>query len=142
MEIGAYDPKLYILTCGNAPIGGFASGSKVTVAREANETTDVAGVDGDVAVAETHDPRATLTVNLLATSASNDVLSGFANGRLKFPVSLRDMQGSTVISGMGWVQRRPDLDVAAEVPVRAWEIRVAAAQYHVGSNPIIGGFAG
>lgn len=138
-EVGVYDPKAYVLDLGGRPITGYAAGSKITVVREGNQTTDVAGVDGDVAVAETHDPRATITINLLATSASNDVLSGLSRARAKFPVMLRDMAGSTAVSGIGWVQRLPDINVDAEVPVRAWEVRIAASDYHVGSSPIVGG---
>lgn len=138
-EVGVYDPKAHILDLGGRPITGYAAGSKIAVVPESDQTTDVAGVDGDVAVAETYDPRATITINLLATSSSNDMLSRLSRARAKVPVMLRDMAGSTTVSGIGWVKRLPDINVDAEVPVRAWEVRIVSSDYHVGSSPIVGG---
>lgn len=138
MTVSSYDPAGYDLSFAGNIIEGFADGSAISVAREANVATDKAGIMGDVVVSWQHDKRATVTIVLMPTAASNDVLSAAADNRIVGSFLLRDRNGTTrVQSDHAWVQKIPDLNVEAEAPPRTWEIRLAQAKTRVGSTPAL-----
>jgi hypothetical protein len=95
-----------------------------------------------VARAASADERGKVTVTLLQTSASNDVLSGrLALDRLSKvamgPIFVKDLRGTTIAQGAeAWIEKSADVSLSKEVQGRAWTIRVAHLQLFVGGNPL------
>lgn len=126
--IDTIDPKdVTVMVAGNV-LEGFAA-DKIVVAREANQSEDEVGSDGDVARRITNDKRGTFTITLLQTSRSNLILSGLAladeaSGNGIFPVVIKDQRGNDVHIGAAcWIQKMPDGAYGAAINSRAWVIR-------------------
>ena len=135
MTISSYDPAGHDLVFAGNVIEGFADGAPISIVRDANKASDKVGIMGDVVMTWLHDDRATATVTLNATSASNDILSAAADQRVIGSFLLRDRKGTMqVMSAFAWVQKMPDVTVDTEAPSRAWEIRLAKAKIRVGSS--------
>lgn len=112
---------------------GFADGEFLRVEQESDDTEDVCGTNGEVAVSRTNDRRATCTIILLQTSASNDGLSVLSNltrsapgmaGAI-VPFLVRDRNGRTIYTGEKcWIQRPPDASFDRTAQSREWTVRV------------------
>lgn len=138
MTVSSYDPAGHDLIFAGNIIEGFADGAAISIAREANKASDKVGIMGEVVVSWLHDDRATATILLMPTAASNDVLSAAAEGHIIGSFLLRDRNGTTQVkSDHAWVQKIPDVGVEAEAPARTWEIRLAKAKTRVGSTPAL-----
>jgi hypothetical protein len=138
MSVGTYIPQNVDCVFANHPISGFADGTMINVVRTSERVVTKAGVKGDVAVAFIHDKRAVVTVSLLATSASNDVLSRAAEGKVIGAFLLKDHAGTTLVkSPYAVVKKDPDLGFSQEVPNRDWEIELLDATIFVGSTPAL-----
>jgi hypothetical protein len=138
MPVSVYDPAGHDLVFAGNVIDGFADGAAISITRDANKASDKIGIGGDVVVTWLHDDRATATITLNATSASNDVLGAAADEHLIGSFLLRDRNGTMQVkSAFAWVQKLPDVTVEGESPTRAWEIRLAEAKVRVGSTPTL-----
>lgn len=139
-----YDPKLYTVVVAALPIDseGYADGEFITVERDTDAFTDVAGTGGGVSRAKQQDRRATVTLTLLQTSPVNSVLSTLANldqntdgGAGIGPFLLKDRGGLSVYSGSEcWIARMPDVTLDKGVTARQWKIRVAKLVAFEGGN--------
>jgi hypothetical protein len=138
MSVGAYSPGLVDLVFANHPVSGFADGTMINIVRTSEHVVTKAGVKGDVAVAFIEDTRAVCTLSLLATSASNDVLSRAVEGRVIGAFLLKDHAGTTLVkSAYAVVKKTPDLGFSQETPNRDWEIELLDAKIFVGSTPAL-----
>lgn len=122
---------------------GFADGEFLRIEQESDDTEDVCGTNGEVAVSRTNDRRATATIILLQTSNSNDGLSvlsnlarsapGMAGAIVSFLV--RDRNGRTIYSAEKcWVQRAPDPSFDRTAQSREWAIRISHLVRFDGGN--------
>lgn len=122
---------------------GFADGEFLTIEGEADDTEDVAGTDGEVAVSRTNDRRATAMIKLMQTADANDGLSVLSNlarsapamvgGIVPFLVS--DQNGRSLWTGENcWVQRPPDISLDRTAQSREWTIRIANLVRFDGGN--------
>lgn len=137
MEFYTYNARSHILTVGTDLITGFADGTGISIAWESNRTADKAGIYGDVAVSELNDLRATATITLLSTANSNVALNRRAEFRLYGPFELRTVEGDLALfSPWCWVQKLPDVNVDAEVPNNAWEVRLSEAKIRMLPQPL------
>jgi hypothetical protein len=138
MSVTAYDPAAVDCVFANHPIGGFADGTPMNLVRTSELVVTKSGIKGDVAVAYINDPRAVMTVSLLATSASNDVLSRAADSKVIGSFLLKDNLGTTLVkSPYAVVKKMPDVGYGSEVPNRDWEIELLDAKIFVGSTPAL-----
>jgi hypothetical protein len=122
---------------------GRADGEFLRVEQESDDTEDVAGADGEVAVSPTKDRRATLTIILLQTADANQGLSALSTlarnspgmtGAI-VPVLVKDRNGSTLYTGQNaWIQRPPDASFDKTAQSREWTVRVANLIRNDGSN--------
>jgi len=138
MPVKSYDPKEVVVTIGGVPMQGFADGTFVTINRISDAFTSVAGADGEIARAKSNDKRGELTLTLMQTSLSNDVLSGIAvidentNGGV-VPVIVKDLSGTTTyFSGTGWIRKVPDSEFGKEISNREWVLELADMDVFVG----------
>lgn len=121
-------------------MSGFADGTFLEITRDEQAFTKVTGADGYTSRVKSNNRGGLLTLTLLETSPSNDVLSGIAaldevaNAGV-VPVFVKDMSGnSTYFSATGWVQKLPDSTFGKEINTRAWAIDLADVDIFVGSN--------
>jgi hypothetical protein len=121
---------------------GRADGTFVKIDWEADRFTDKAGADGETTRSKTNDKRATITLTLMQSSASNAALSALAalddvapNGAGVGPVLIKDRSGLSLYSApASWIARSPDAEFAAEAGTREWKIRVSGLQAFDGGN--------
>lgn len=140
MTVKTYDPKNVQLIVGGVPINGFADGTFISAERTNDAFTMVSGAAGEVTRAKSNDRTGMVTITLLQSSLSNDVLSGFAladelsNSGI-VPVVIKEVTGNTVIfSGEGWVRKFPVTDYAKEVSNREWVLDMSDMDFFIGGN--------
>lgn len=139
-----YHADELLITLGPVIInGGFADGEFLRVEQDTEDTTDVVGSDGEVAVSRTNDRRATATIMLLQTAAANDGLSILSNlakeakamaGAI-VPFAVKDLNGRTLLFGANaWVSKAPDRTFDRGATANEWSIRIAHLVRYDGGN--------
>jgi hypothetical protein len=142
MAVKTYDPKKVVVSVGGVPISGYADGTFVNISRQNDAFTSVAGADGEVSRAKSNDKRGEMTLTLLQTSLSNDVLSGIAQLDEKsnlgvVPVIVKDISGlSTYFAGSAWIKKMPDSGFGKEIENREWVFELAEMEVFVGGVAI------
>lgn len=122
--------------------GGYGDGEFLRIEQASDDTVDVVGTDGGVAVSPTNDKRATITLTLLQTSEMNDVLSAIrtagratAAGVAVGPVFVQDRLGRSLWEGAAaWIQRPPIATFDRSATPREWVLRVAQLERTDGGN--------
>lgn len=138
-----YDPGQHDVIFAGRLLEGFGEDTFIAIAVEAPGFSDRVGVDGEVTRAKSYDRRATISVTLMQTSQSNDVLSAIyeadraaPNGAGVGGVRVVDRSGTTVFeASKAWIQREPDAELGREAGERVWEIRCADYRGNHGGNP-------
>ncbi len=142
MTVKVYDADQMTVSIAGIPLKGYADGEFLSIAYENNLFDDVVGTDGDTTRSKTNDRRATITINLMQTSDSNDLLSALFNADSAAPngagigaLLIRDRQGRTVYSASeAWIMQMPPASFDRTATERAWEIRVGELVSFVGGN--------
>jgi len=132
MSLKFWDPDQFDLIVGPYVIGGYADGSAIEFEEDGDRFSVVQGVDGQIVRSKKIAKVATITVHLLNTSSSNDVLSGLhltdiaaPGGAGVVPVALRDKNGATVIAApSGWVMGLPKIDMNDKANDTPWKIQI------------------
>ena len=130
MTVATYDPKQVAITIGTHVVSGF--GEDTFVAVEANEDlwSLTVGAGGDAARSKSNNLSGKITITLLQTSDSNQVLQGFLTADQvantgKFPISVKDTSGlSLYASPEAWVMKSPDAPFGKTISEREWVIEV------------------
>lgn len=142
MAVRTYDPADVIVSIGGVPMSGYADGTFVTVARDEDAFTKVSGADGEVSRAKSNNRSGMLTLTLLQTSMSNNVLSAFAladeiaNAGI-VPVLVKEIGTSTILmSGEGWIKKFPDVAFSKDVETREWVLDLATLNMFEGGNKL------
>jgi hypothetical protein len=135
-----FDPKQVSVIVGGHIVQGFADGTFVKVARNNDMFALKVGADGEGARAKSNDKSGTLEITLLQSSASNDVLSGFAtsdeisNGG-QVPLLVKDGNGTTLVEALtGWVKKKPDVEFGKEISDRVWVFESDKLDMLIGGN--------
>ncbi|SFB68533.1 Protein of unknown function [Cupriavidus sp. OV038] len=141
MTTHTYDPARVNVTVAGATLSGFAEDSFLSIEEQGDGVTSVSGADGEVARAMSSDRRCKVTIKLLHTSASNDVLSALlladrlSGGSGIFPMAVADLRGRTLFtSSEAWVVKSANAEFGKEVSEREWEIHTGKGSYFVGGN--------
>lgn len=124
---------------------GFADGEFVSVEPAADDFTDKAGADGEVARAKTNDRRATAKVKVLQTSQANDLLSQLRTLDINAPNGagvgvflLRDRSGGLLVRAeKAWIQKPPTVSRGREIAEYEWTLRLAKAELNILGNPAV-----
>jgi hypothetical protein len=125
-----YDPSQVNLVLGGQLITGYMDGTFIQVSREEDTWLPITGADGWVARARNANRMGRITVTLLATSPSNDVLSAqhnldYLTGVPPGAVSLSDNLGRTVLGGDdAFILKPADVEFDKQVSGRQWTIMV------------------
>ena len=130
MGLKLYDPASVIIAFGPNILSGFAEDTKVRVERDEDTFTKKTGVDGECTRTRNMNRCGSVTVMLMATSASNLVLSALhnadelsPNGVSILPVIVKDLAGNTLHTALSaWLKKTPASETAKEVGTREWVI--------------------
>lgn len=140
MGVKTFDPKQVQVIIGGNQITGFADGEFVNVERDEDTFTKVVGADGEVSRSKSNNRSGTLTLTLLQTSASNDILSAImiadelSNSGI-VPVYIKDTLGTSVLfAGEGWIMKPPAHANDKEITNREWAIQLASVDIFIGGN--------
>ncbi len=140
MAVKTYSPKDVTVIIAGTQISGFAEDTFVSVERDEDSFTKVVGADGEVSRTASADKSGTITVTLLATSASNDILSALAVADEislagLFPVLIKDELGSSIhTAASAWIQKAAGKEYAAEIGENEWLIQCANLIEFTGGN--------
>lgn len=140
MAVRSYDPKNVLVSIGGVPMSGFADGTFLEVSRDENAFTKVTGADGFTSRVKSNNRGGLMTLTLLETSPSNDVLSAYAaldeiSGTGIVPVLIKDVSGTSLyFSATGWVQKLPDSTFGKDINNRAWTLDLADVDVFIGGN--------
>jgi hypothetical protein len=140
--MATYDPRKVIVTVGTAEIVGFAGGTFIEVERQTDAANLSVGTKGEYAWGLSADRSATITLTLLQTSQSNDILQAMAtadekdgSGARSFGV--QDLGGRTLASALEVrVRKVPNLIFGAEVEAgnREWVLLAGRLDITVGGS--------
>jgi hypothetical protein len=132
-----YDSRLVVVSCGGIALDGFGDAEKVVLSPNEDAVTVLTGSDGETAISYNGNDTELATINLMQTSTSNDYLSSLALARTPFSFQIRDLNGTTLVYGIAWVQRAPDVSPAKTVGINAWQIGVKVSQKNIGGVPAL-----
>lgn len=140
MTVKTFDPAEVQVIVGGNQIGGFADSEFINIERTNDLYSKTIGADGEVARSKSNDKSGRMTLTLLQTSASNDILSAFhqadelTNSGI-IPIMVKDSLGTSVLfAGHGWVVKYPAFTGAKEVGNREWMIDMARIDIFIGGN--------
>ena len=141
MPVHTFDPATVIVSIGGTPMSGLADGTFVMVSRDEDIFSKVSGADGEVSRAKSNNRSGSLTLTLMQTSMSNDVLSAIAvldeiSNTGIVPVFVKEIGTSTILmAGEGWVKKMPDVSYSKEIENREWVLDLAIVNMFEGGNP-------
>lgn len=135
-----YDPKLVIVNFRGHTIQGYSDSTHIEVDRDEDAMSAKAGNDGEVVRSVNNNKMGTITVRLLQSSASNQILSAMAAedelfGTAIGPAQVQDMRGTTLeFAAESWIRKVPKSDFAKEAGEREWVFGCANLKRNVGSG--------
>jgi hypothetical protein len=143
MSTKVYDADQITITFGGVALTGLAEDDVVTIEQDTDDFTDVVGIGSEVTRSKSTDRRATLTVRLMQTSDSNDLLSAISNADVKAAngagissVMVRDRgTGRALYAGAeAWIAKPPQVVYGRTAKVREWKLRISNLERFDGGN--------
>ena len=137
-NVKTYDPSKVVFVFGGIPISGYADNSFITHEMAEEPFKSKVGCDGGLTRSQSANKSSKIKVKLMASSPSNDVLSGFHTADLLkgtgvVPGILKELGGSTLVTGAEcFVSKPPSISFDKEVGDREWEITIAETLMVVG----------
>lgn len=134
-----YDPKsVYFSYAGNL-LGGYADGDFFSAKRNADNQMLMVGADGETCFIMSADKSGEVTLTLLRSSASNDILSALYKAQELEPVAkplwAKDGRGTSIVAGnQALIKKLPDLTFAKEMSTVEWVFVVADLEVHIGGS--------
>lgn len=141
-KVRTFDPKQVILTFGLVVASGYAADSFITIDPEGDDFRIVRGTGGDTDRIKTGTGNCILTLSLLQTSPTNDLLSiirtmDVTGNAGVFPLVVKDLGGTQAFfAPKAFIMAPPSIRMGAEVGVRDWRFYCVEAMSHVGGNNI------
>lgn len=139
-NLATYDPKQVQVIVGGNPITGYADGTFVTVSFDEQQWNKVTGADGLTSRSKTNNYSGSITLTLLSTANSNDILSALWSRDRRsndgvVSILVKDAMGRTKwSSSQAWIRQMPDQDFSKETEERAWILDCVDLQGEAGGN--------
>ena len=139
-KLATYSADKVTVVIGPHIVTGYADGTFINIEEMTDGVASVAGADGEVARAMSTDPRKTVTLTVLQTSSTNDVLTGlYAADQISknatFPVAIKDLRGNSLFaSSTAWIKKLSNIELGKEVGAREGTIETADGVMFVGGN--------
>ena len=115
-------------------IHGFSEDDDaVTIERDSEGMSAMAGADGEVCVSELHNPLATLKIKLLQNSAANSILAGWEAAKTMFAMLLQeanapDGEQVRAQSEQCFVKKHAPIKRGTKAGTVEWEIQMLKAK--------------
>lgn len=140
MGLKVYDPAQVVVIFGGHKVEGMAPSSRVKITFP-ELYTKVVGIDGEVGRGKKNDRTAMVSIELLQTSNSNDILQGFfladdlAPAGAPLPLMIKNLNGSALFVCPGaWIKKLPEVTYAGDVGANTWEIDCSETESFVGGQ--------
>ncbi|KKN04674.1 hypothetical protein LCGC14_1095070 [marine sediment metagenome] len=130
MSVRVYDPKSIIISVGTFVVEGFADGTFVTVERNEDSFSVQVGSDGEAARSKSNNRSGRITIQILQSSPSNDLLSALhaldensPSGDGIVPSIVKDLNGTSLYTAQhSWIVKGPSAEHGREATAREWVI--------------------
>lgn len=137
-KVFCYSPKEVVLTFGGYTVTGWQS---ISIARSVDAFKPIRGIRGKHTRVRNADTSCMITIPLLQTSMSNDVLSkihelDITNGTGRIELTLSDISGTSVFNSVeAYIVGYPEVVFSGEFEYRQWRIFCqTTGSYTVGGN--------
>ena len=137
-SVDTYSPSDVLLDIGGYQIAGWDA---IVITRRVQAFIPVAGIRGKHTRVPTKDTSATLSISLIQTSPTNDVLSRILDldiqeGTARINITLKDNSGRSVFSSNeAYITGYPETTFSGDFEMRTWTIFCQTTQsYLVGGN--------
>ncbi len=136
--LGFNDPKDCVINFANARITGWADGEFCTIEYDEDQAMLTMGSDGEGVLSRNQNRSATITLRLLQSSPSNDVLAAALQAWLNkaggiYPFGANDLNNNTsAVTPTCWVQKSAALNSGKEQVDREWVLRTNRLDLFVG----------
>lgn len=123
-----------------ANIEGYADGTGIGIAKQAAGFTFQVGNDGEPLRSRSNNEHYNVTLTLMQSSDSNDLLSALHNADLQFGLgvfdfAIRDLSGRTTFDARScFIMQNPDIEFAREGTTREWTIICPSVLVFTGGN--------
>lgn len=126
---------------------GYADGEFIRIEYEADGVVDVVGTDGEVTASLSNDERALVTLILMKSSDSNDLLSALYAKQVATKMRtgvgallIKDNSGRSLHQATScWIRKLPNVAYGREVASVEWAIRCAKLKSTLAGNITVGG---
>lgn len=135
-----YDFKQVVCTFNGFQIQGFAEGGEISVERNEDAWTLQVGADGEGTRSKSNNKSGRITLPLQQSSASNDVLSAFADADElsnagSGPFLMKDLSGrSLIVAEQAWIVKKPATNFGAESSPWEWVLETDNLVMSLGGN--------
>jgi hypothetical protein len=135
-----YDFNKVMCTVGSVPMNGFIDGDAITIEMNNDEWELVMGCDGEGTRGKSNDLSGRITIRLMGSSSSNQILSSFRNidnstGLGQVPILIKDLFGldqATVRAA--WCVKAPPVNYGKTPGQREWVFESAKIELTLGGN--------
>ncbi len=135
-----YSSEEVVVTAGGTDLRGYGDTDFVNIEYNEDSVRPIEGADNEVTWSVNASTLATVTITLMASSPSNDVLSALhitdrATKVGTFPVFVKDTLGRDLfISSAARIVKFPAVTKSKDVGTREWVLSCADCQLFVGGN--------
>ena len=137
-----FNPHRFPIVFGSVEMKGFSESNMAQFEFDTESVSDVVGVDGEVSRSLNMDRRAKLSVYLMQTSVTNDLLSAIytaqrlsPNGSDVAALRVEDLNGRLVIDGPeSWIMDTPKPTWGKTAAEYIWVFRIANANAFFGGS--------
>ena len=140
MSVKTIDPFKVVTTFGGNIISGYADGTFLNISRPEDMFVTTVGANGEVVRVKSNNTMTEITLTLLQSSLSNDILSGIAvldeiSNLGVLPFAVKDLSGlTTFFAGDAWIKKFPDQEFGKEAQNREWVFTSAQSLIFIGGN--------
>lgn len=127
MPIATYDPKQVLVTFNGQPLSGYADGTMVSIETAEDLYALTVGADGKATRVRSQNLSGSITITLMQTSLSNDLLFAAFQADQQTPAAgvsefqLKDANGRDLVhAANAWVKKLPTLEYGKEQSNREW----------------------
>lgn len=138
--LSTYNPAEVFVSYAGFTLQGFADGEMITVDRNDDAFKLYIGSDGEGARSKSNNKSAVITVRLMQTSDSNDIITALAKADEvanagSGPFMIKDGNGRTLLIAENcWVQKLPTVTFGKEVGEREWKLESDSVEEFIGGN--------
>lgn len=142
MSTKHWNPDQVDVIVGVAPMSGFADTGMIKLTESDDRFVIVPGIDGQITRSKKVARVGKLSIMLMSSSKSNDVLSALHSldvltpgGAGIVPLSIVDRNGTTLFAAPeAWIDKFPDVNMGDKAEAREWTLTVVDYALFVGGT--------